>query len=65
MGDHMLVFLGYIQLTPTVPETHLVYLAFVPDLLLLKIIINSYIHLGWVWHIFTLYFHRLPLPLGW
>lgn len=49
MGDQMLVFLGYIQLTPTVPETHLVYLAFVPDLsLLLKIIINSYIHLGWV-----------------
>lgn len=66
MGDQMLVFLGYVQFTPTIIETHLVYLPFVHDFfLLLKIIINSCIHLGWVWHIVTLYFHLLPLFPWW
>lgn len=47
MGDQMLVSLGDTQVTLTVSEACMVYLVFVPDLLL-KIIIDSYINLRWV-----------------
>lgn len=53
MGDQMLVSLGDTQVTLTVSEAYIVYLAFVPDLLL-KIIIDSCINLQWIWCVSTL-----------